>query len=202
MPDQRNPSVPPYVEVLRRLSGLEVDPKAWLPAAETSVEFIKQNVLEEWVVVYAGLSHAAVHAVLAPGKGLNDPKWTDLDADFVQPDRSCWIEFATGGGRPDRVYLAPTFSSHNRTLRGGDKLVFIRSWAGSKRSSIEISQKMAHALDVHYVEERSAFCRIDALGDVQEVIKIVDIDGDGVGGWVRTVAVRAKDLYEYAYLVH
>jgi hypothetical protein len=200
MPNQRDPTVPPYVEMLRQLSGYDVDPTAWLPGAETSVEFIKRNVLCEWVVVYAGLSHALIHAVLAPEKGLSNPNWADLDADFVSPDRLCRIEFATGGGRPDRVYLEPAFSSQNRTLKNGEKIVFIRSWAGSKSHTIEISQKLLHALDIHFLEERSAYCRIDELGDIQEVIKVVDIEGEGTNRGVRVVAIRAKDLYEYARL--
>ena len=200
MPDQHNPSVPSYVEVLRRLSGHGVASKVWLPAAESSIEFIKQNVLDEWVVIYAGLSHALVHAVLAQRKGLNEPSWADFDDGCFRADRSYRIEFAMGGGRPDRVYLASAFGNDNRMLKGGEKLVFIRSWAGSEKISIEISQKMVHALDIHYVEERSAYCRIDALGDIQEVVKIVEIEDDGINGRVRVVAVRASDLYEYARL--
>ena len=151
-------------------------------------------------MVYAGLPHVLIRGILAPSQRLITPKWEDLDADFARSDSVCRIEHVSGGGRPDRVFLAPTFSHDNPTLRGGEGFVFIRSWAGSEKASVEINQRLLHALELHFVEERNAYCRVDELGDIEDVVKIVDIPSDKRLESIRVVAIKAKDLCEYACL--
>jgi hypothetical protein len=107
---------------------------------------------------------------------------------------------SSGGGRPDRVYLAPPLSEDSATLKGGEKLVFRRSWPGAVRASTEISQRLVHALELHYVEERNAYCRLDELGDIEDIIRIFDVPSERWGESVLAVTIRDKDLYEYARL--
>ena len=56
-------------------------------------------------------------------------------------------------GRPDRVYLDAPLNKAG-PLRGGEKLVYLRQWAGSDRIETEVGQKLVHALELHFVEER------------------------------------------------
>ena len=69
-----------------------------------------------------------------------------------------------------------------------------------KKRQLEINQRLLHALELHFVEERNAYCRVDELGDIEDVVKIVDIPSDKRLKFIRVVAIKAKDLCEYACL--
>jgi hypothetical protein len=172
---------PPEVRELFKLNGQGVDQGAWLNGAESSVEFLEANAYHERVVIYAALRYVLIHAVLAPLKNLKTPDQMGLTRDFVGADTSWYIEHVSGGGRRDRVYVASPMDSETSALKGGEKLVFRRSWAGAEGTPPEISQKLVHALDLHFVDERNAFCRIDEAGDIEDVIRLIDIPSDKFG---------------------
>jgi hypothetical protein len=161
------------MEALGRISKLpDIDAAEWLSSAESSVEFLKQNVESDRTVLYASMPCVLIHVVLGPLEHLDPPNERELSRDFIALDDSWVIEHVSGGGEPDRVYLAPPMDGRGKTLQHGEKLVFRRSFAGSpERRPIELSQKLVHALDLHYIPERSAYCRLDEDGDVVEVIK-------------------------------
>ena len=81
-------------------------------------------------------------------------------------------------------------------MRHGEKLIFLRSFAAS-RSHFELSQKLVHALDVHYVEDRKAFCRLDENGDLFDVIKIVEERKESWVENITVIAIRTKEFAEY-----
>lgn len=195
---------PPFhsteIQQLLHLAGQGVDVSDWLIGAESSVEFLEDNVRADRVVLYASLPHVLIHGVLAPLKQLKKPNHKALEHDFVAPDAAWHIEHVSGGGRPDRVYLAPPLGNDNPTLKGGEKLVFRRSWPVGKRASTEISQRLVHALELHYVEERNAYCRLDEVGDIEEVIRIHYVPSERFGESVVVVTITGHIFYEYALL--
>jgi hypothetical protein len=179
------------------------DSEMWLISAEASVEFLKENAKTDEIVLYASLPHVLIHGVLAPLDRLQPPDQDDLLRAQVFPDDSWAVQHASGGGEEDRVYLNPPLSTPGcKTLVGGEKLVFRRTFheVPSKATYTEISQKLVHAFDLHFLEERGAYCRLDSHGDIEEVIRIVDVpkSPDFDGGIV--VTIRAKELAEYMAL--
>lgn len=194
------PVYPPEVQQLITLSGEGVDVDTWLTDAETSIGFLQDNAQAERVVLYASLKHVFIHGVLAPQKQLKIPDQTELGHGFVAPDAAWHIEHVSGGGRPDSVNLAPPLAGKGATLKGGEKLVFRRSWAGAEGASTEISQKLVHSLDLYHVEERSAYCRVDEVGNIEDVIKIFDIPSEQFDESVLVVTIKAQEFYEYVRL--
>ena len=67
------------------------------------------------------------------------------------------------------------------------------------RSQIELSQKLVHALNVHWVPERKAYCRLDHRGDLEDVIRII-VDKSPKGEPVKVVTILARDLHQYMTL--
>jgi hypothetical protein len=119
--------------------------------------------------------------------------------DFVRPDSTWCIQHASGGGEPDRVYLEGPLDSLSDAVKGGEKLIFCRSWPGGTDTPLELSQKLVHALNLYWVAHRSAYCRLDANGDIEEVISVVHIDtGHDYPGVV--VVIDSQDLFEFARL--
>lgn len=192
------PEHPREIRPLLALSADQTDPDAWLIGAESAVDFIQQTLTSDHVVAYASLPHVLIHTVLAPRNQLEHADLQRLDNDFVRVDQSWLIEHSTIGS-DHRVSLSHPFD-HDPLLQGGQTLLVRRQWAGSDSITTEISQRLVHALDLHYVDERRAYCRLDAHGDFDDVIKIVDTPSNRVGADVTTVTIKALDLYEYALL--
>ena len=181
------------VQNLKELSGTpSKQTTQWLQGVEDAIEFLKENSRSDVLVLYASLSSVLIHSALAPLVNLELPNQAELSRDFLMTDDSWSIDHVSGGGDPDRVYLAPPMHHLGETMGSGEKLVFRRSFLG--RGSTEISQKLVHALNLHFVRERSAFCRLDQNGDIEDVISIFE---ERPGDWesnVTIVTILAKDF--------
>jgi hypothetical protein len=175
----------------------------WLIAAEDSVAFLKENVQSEEMVIYASAPATLIHAVLAPRKQVTPADQKDLMHTFVQTDESWAIQKSYGGGEGHRVYLEAPLRSW-KSLAGGEKLLFRRSFDGVQKgeSPIELSQKLVHALDLHFVSERNAYCRLDDRGDIEDVIRVIRTDlGPRPGREsLAVVTILAKELFTYMTL--
>jgi hypothetical protein len=193
------PGIQPELQQLFKLSGDGVDLGTWLAGAESSIEFLEDNARAERVVIYATLKHVLVEGVLAPLKQLKNPDQSELGGGFPSSGAGCYIEHASGGGRPDRVYLATPLDD-SPTLKGGEQLVFRRSWPVAPRASTEISQRLVHALRLHFVDYRNAYCRVDEVGEIEDIINIVDISSETFAESIFVVTIKAHEFFEYARL--
>lgn len=189
--------IPPLVQRLNELAGMDGKTEKWLTGAESAVDFLRENVGTQQIVVYAQLPHVLIHGVLAPLEQLKCIDAKELQNDFVKSDARWYIEEEWGVEGPARVFLAPPLAGLGAQMEQGEKLVFRRSWPGADHVSTEIGQRLVQSLDLHYVEERSAYCRIDDLGDVEEVIKIHDLANEQIGESVCIVTIRRDKLFEY-----
>ena len=150
----------------------------WLEDAEQSVRFLRTTCENsDEIFLYASGPHFYVQSVLVPRVAVDPPDHDDLDrAQILITDTWC-IQRAYGGGEGHRVYLERPLSSPGcRTLVGGEKLVFLRNFEGVKayQSVLEVNQKLVHAHELYYMEERSAFCRLDSRGDIEDIINVLD----------------------------
>jgi len=87
---------------------------------------------------------------------------------------------------PRAVWISPPLDhTGSKTLNQGEQLVFSRNFDGrfGKKSYYEILQKFTHLFGLHYMDERHAYCRLDERGDVEDVIRIVELPGKGGGVW-------------------
>ena len=191
---------PAEIQRLFALAGFGGKTDEWLTQAESSVDFLQENTEAEQIVLFAYLPHVAIQAVLAPLKKLRGVNAKEFANDFVFPSATWCIEHVSGGGQPDRVILASPLSLYGSVLENGEKLVFRRTWPGSTNVSTEISQRLVHALDLHYVEERSAYCRINELGDVEEVIKVIEVCSERVEESGCIVTISSQEFFEYVRL--
>lgn len=175
----------------------------WLENAEQSVDFLKDSLTADEIVIYASGPHMVIHSVLTPNEVLESPNHADLDRAYIMPDDSWIIQRAYGGGEGHRVYLQPPLDHPGcQSLVGSEKLVFVRSFEGVKdyEPPIEISQKLVHSLGLHFMDERSAYCRLNDRGDIEPIISVYrDVTHDP---WqqVRAVTIRSHDLASYMAL--
>jgi len=82
---------------------------------------------------------------------------------------------------------------------GGEQLIYRRRFDGrqEQQSYYEVLQKLTHLLDLHYVAERRSYCKFDKRGDVEDVIRFVDIprEGGSAGGTIVTIVREILDEY-------
>ena len=180
-----------------------VDLAKWLPNAEDSVEYLLSAATEEEVIIFAALSSALVHGVLAPKENVTPADQDDLINAMFMQDSTWAITHASGGGQPNRVYLAPPFEHPGcKSLIGSEFLVVRRSFRSVDKGKprTEVSQKLVHALDLYWREEEKAYCRLDKNGDIEPVLRVVDLERQTGRPWDILVTIKARDLARYMVL--
>jgi hypothetical protein len=174
--------------------------KKWVKQ-DDFVQFLQAvNRLDE-MILYASAAHAFLYGVLVPTRLVTPPDTDDLARWNCDPF-SCWGISVTGGGR-SRVFLSPPLGhTGSTTLDRGEQIIFARRFDGrqEQQSYLEISPRLTHPFNLHYVPERSAYCRFDQHGDVEDVIRIAGISFDNRDENGRIVTMHRDVLDEYMTL--
>ena len=148
-------------------------------------------------MLYCSIGDIFLHGVLVPSKAVMLPDAADLMEWQENPDSSWGKAYSLN---PPNVWIEPPLAgSPSKTIARGEQLVFARRFEGvSDETSIEFLQKLAHLFGLHYVEERSAYCRLDGRGDLEDVVSITRLD-DAAGcledGTVVTIRRAVIDEY-------
>lgn len=122
-----------------------------------------------------GVRNFYLIAVLGDRQEIEDSELSDLSHWEASTDSRWGIELSYGhGGSTPKVAVVPP---HSEVFRGGPKtesLFVIRRFDGRMRDKtyVEINPKISHIFDLHFVPERSAYCRFDENGDIENVISI------------------------------
>jgi len=195
-------------DAIRRLIQISRAPSekkvfdAWLKLHD-AVSFLKDNAREDEFVVYASAQSAFMHAILVPSASVTPPDIEDLKTWNLNPSSSWGIE--TTFSKPPSISIAPPLSyTGSKTLDNGEQLVFVRNFEGrlGKKGYCEILQKFTHVFDVHLLESRNAYCRLDKRGDIEDVIRMFEIPAKGseFGGTI--IAFNRALLDEYLVLTN
>lgn len=176
----------------------------WLAGAEDSVSYLKTNAENDELVIYASAKSVLVHGVLAPTSKVTPPDGYDLQHGSFPMVDDCWaIQRVWGGGQGHSIYLEPPLNSWgSKSFEGGEKLIYRRSFTGVQQvlTPIELSQKLVHALDLYFVPERNAYCRLDRRGEIEDVIKIIQRESADVWEGLDVVTILRKDLDKFMAL--
>lgn len=166
----------PLPRVVERLRQITTAPKVtsaynnWL-RQEDAFKFMRENIDAGEPILYASMRGVFIHGVFVPRASVDPPDYEDLKSWGCNPcDSWSW--------RSDGSVAPPLSNSRSKTLAQGQQVIFSRSFVGEPELSdyIEISQQFIHALDLHYLEPRSAWCRIDRYADIEESVKIVSFE--------------------------
>lgn len=174
----------------------EQDKATWLSSALDSVDFLKRVYSGNRVILYASVDSFFVHAVLVDATKVSPADHEDMLRAYHNSTSQWRLEHVSGGGEPDRMYLAGPMSSPGcKTLVDAEQLVFRRQMEGvkSRPAYTEISQKLAQALDIHFISERKTYCRVNKAGDIENVVELEDFPavGNGFPGHLVTISVEA-----------
>lgn len=187
---------------LALLSPLDGDANDWLAGAAQSVEFLRANARADEVVIYASAPMVLIVGALAPHSNVTPADAADLQHLELFTDAS-WKIQKSWSNDGHRVYLEGPFEgSRSKSLSGGEPLLYRRSWAGvhKTRAPIEVSEKLVHCLDVYYLPEREAYCRLDKNGDIEDVIRLLNGPVPGADEAWEVVTMLRHDLDAYMAL--
>jgi hypothetical protein len=141
---------------------------------EGVVSYLDNEAKDEYIIINASLPHTFIHSVLIPNVESNDKVLKDLQKGRYTPFSSWRLTCSS-----DNVWIEPPLSSsESEILSTGEQIVFGRSFEGinNNQSYYELNQKIAHVLDVHFVPERMAWCKLDDHGDMLDIFKVLEID--------------------------
>ena len=194
----------PVREKLEKFHGARKDRSGeWLERAVDSVEFIRCNYDEdEDIIVFATNNHFFVHAVLVPLENVANPDHDDLKNFDIWPN-SCWSVCEYPNDGKSSIELRDPFHDTDcNTLRGGEKLIFARDFHGTRKNKLmlEVSQKFFHSLDLYYISEKRAYCTVDDVGNVKEIICIYSDEDSEFTRDIQFVTVKREYLNRYLAL--
>ena len=120
--------------------------------------------------MYASNAHMLIMALAAPRTRVEADGIESLVEIDSRPEQAI-ASYAMGGGRED-VWVEPG--------RGGEEkdvvdLMFVRQfneWKDEPATYIELNQEYTHLEEIHWRDERKAYCKLDGKGDVEEVVSI------------------------------
>jgi len=190
--------------ILRGLSTAPSDRDAydsWLEMKDI-IAFLKDNVSHDEFIVYATFQNTFIHALLAPTTALDPPDYEDLLDWQCDPYSSWGVEISFGN--PRSISVTPPLShTGSKTLDKAEQLIFASSFEGrtGEKHYYEVLQKFAQVSAIHFLYERQAYCRLDELGDIEEVIRIIELPkkaGELYGG--TTITCKRSVIDEYAVL--
>jgi hypothetical protein len=151
----------------------EVEHRAWL-TMESSVGFLDANAGTDSIVLFLSAGHMFVVSAIVPTASVSSPDFTDLMNWDTDPWSSWSLWTSAEGGRVEN----PLASDASKTIAEGEQLVFLRSFEGVPERSgyVEILQKFTHLMGLHFMPERDAWCRLDKHGDLEDVVRVVQLD--------------------------
>jgi hypothetical protein len=164
-----------------------------------AVPFLRDNVNRDQIILDVSANGAFMHATVVPISNVDPPDIEDL----MSWDLSAWsswgidVHYSRGKAKSISISEPLDGSSRCKSFRHGERLVFPRVFDGRQddKHYREILQKFAHVFDLHFVQERHAYCRLDKDGDVEEVVRIIEIPGRG-GRWGTTVVTFNRDILD------
>ncbi len=152
-------------------------------------------------MLYASMPCAWIVSVMALNTALDPLDQEALRQAYVGLDDTWVIQRSYGGDEGSRVYLEPPLAFSAENLKGGELPVYRRTFHGMDRvEPFEINQKLVHALGLFYIAHRSAYCRLDGNGDLEDVISLHSEPGAGPHDRLEMVTILTKDLADYLAL--
>jgi hypothetical protein len=194
--------MPTSVELLRQISRVPSSPQEfdkWL-ACTDAIVFLQATAEDDEFILYGSRRHAYLNTVVASAATIsNAPREELLKWDF-NPTHGWSI---THSFSPESLAIAsPLERPGSSAYKGAEQLVFVRYFDGrlGEARYVELLQRFLQLFDLHFLEERSAYCRIDERGDIEDVIRIITTSGDEDGQGELFVTCQRDLLDQYLVL--
>ena len=187
-----SPLAEKVIEISEKPFGTSSEYEKWI-SQEDFLEFLRGLHSRDEVILYAELTNCFLYGIAVPEAILN-PLPVDDFLDWSCDPCSSWAlcHGYRDGDRERQIWIeSPLRDCGSKILESGEQLLFVRSFEGYQqgRSYVELSQKVAHLLGIHYIPERNAYCRLDDNGDFEDIVQIQTIKNNSL-----VVTIKREDM--------
>jgi hypothetical protein len=187
-------------QILKELESISRLPKL---GTEDYIKRLEQNDFLQFLLnttsgdipLYCSFKASFAYSVIVPSKSLKGDYIQDLLKWQSSPGDSWGYGYGFGKrGEPKHFISKPFESNYSKILAEAQPITFLRYFEGKgdKKGYIEVSQFLTHLHDLHFMDERKAYCRLNKDGDIEEVIKILY---PPEGGYITTIKQDVLDFH-------
>ncbi|MCC7165481.1 MAG: hypothetical protein IT331_23490 [Anaerolineae bacterium] len=192
--------IPSFRALVQELEKLNTRPERNTPAA---TEWLKFNDALDFlnysksgiIPAYVSTNDFFLYAILIPEKHLEGEYVQDILQWNFGVDSGWGYGYSFEDGKPQKILFPPLEHTATERLELGDPIFFYRSFDGFREQTnyVEISQPIAHILGIHWVPGRNAYCKLNELGDLQEIAPVHYIEP----GIICAIDFDALELYMF-----
>lgn len=167
----------------------------WIQQEEI-IPFLEKEIEEMFVIIFASLPFAFIHSALINQLALDKKKIEDLLRWSGNPFDT-WGINATS----NKVWIrGPLDNIQSDLLSKGRQILYIREFEGvpSREKYFELDQMISQVLEIHFLEERNAWCKLDNHGDIEDIVKIIELPKPHQEQSKTIVAFKKSALDEFA----
>lgn len=145
----------------------------WLEL-DNVIPFLEKELNDEYIILHAISKHLFINSILLPNIPLSD---NDIE-NILQWSGNSFTTWSIYKSSSAYELYEPNSPLRNDSELNSEQIIFGREFEGvtGYECYYEINQKIFHALGLHFMPERNAWCKLDSNGDIDECIKQVDIN--------------------------
>jgi hypothetical protein len=168
----------------KQLSNLSISPE---PGSDEHTEWLLHNDSISFLLratvgnlpIYVAFGDFFMYSVLVPENALVDDYIEDLLRWNFMVSEGWGYGFHYQDGEPRKAIFPPLDSTGTQRLDGREPVIFYRRFEGFKEGTevyLELNQRVSHILGVHWSNTHSAYCKLDELGDIKNVVDVSTSD--------------------------
>lgn len=145
----------------------------WLEL-DNVIPFLEKELNDEYIILHAISKHLFINSILLPNIPLSN---NDIE-NILQWSGDSFTTWSIYKSSSAYELYEPNSPLRNDSELNSEQIIFGREFEGvtGYECYYEINQKIFHALGLHFMPERNAWCKLDSNGDIDECIKQVDIN--------------------------
>ncbi len=145
----------------------------WLNQKDV-ISYLSQEIEDNDIILFMTIPDCFINSVLIPNiEGSKD----NID-DLLKWNFSIDSSWGVSISQSEVTVEPPLSNTGSNIINSGEQLIYYRSKEWGKKSYYEFNQKILHLLDLHFVDEKNSWCRLDKFGEIMEVIKIIKYKKD------------------------
>ena len=184
---------------LNEIPKLDRDLDKWFDLNDEIIFLL--NTIEDYIPIYFSYKHFFLNSFIVSKYKLRKGYIEDLlnwNSGIISYSYSYGYSYQKGKPKKE-VFKAMSDGIGSKTLINSTPIFFKRfDMDSQEKSFIELNQKIEHLLDIYWLEDKRAYCRIDENGDYEEIFT-VEVDKKTQ---FTLYAIKQKDLDFYLFLTN
>lgn len=196
MPSRAHKKLFERIVNLGRVPSDDTEYATWIKA-NAHLAFLRENAMEDELVIYGVDGCTFIHTVVANQDSLSPVDQDDLLEWGGNPYSSSASYLS--GSKQDGIWIERGTDWCARTLESARQLVFARHFGGLNTEDAlchEILQEYSHLSEIYWRPEQRAYCRFDDCGDFDHIVSVTSTSRDRAGD-LTLVSFKREPLEEY-----